>query len=186
MILSAWRLRTSIKFNVQEIWKTSTGTLDHWNLLSRCGFHQARCSHCIERCSIRPIKYVKAVKILMHPLPALLEVLCFRVHFRFQPLSPKCFRFQKNLTASASTSLLSMKQLIVFNVKKQASLLCELFYLTCVVDSILFKYLFYLHLIIIFISLLIIIRYCRVNSRDSTSWIASVKKYRDAEPQLHI
>ena len=49
----------------------------------------------------------------------------------------QCFRFHKNLTASiasASTSLLSMKQLIVFSVRKQASLLCKLFYLTGVVD----------------------------------------------------
>ena len=35
-----------------------------------------------------------------------------------------CFRF----------SLLSMKQLVVFSVKKQASLHCKLFHLTCVVD----------------------------------------------------
>ena len=87
---------------------------------------------------------MEAVKFLMLPLPARLEVLCFRVRFRFQSFSSKCFRFHKNLTAS--TSLLSLKQLIVFSLKKkqfkivfslkkkQASLLCKLFYLTCVVD----------------------------------------------------
>ena len=87
---------------------------------------------------------VETVKFLMLPLPASLEVLCFRVRFRFltfgiflpplpapdrisrfrirflfQSLSLKCFRFRKNLTASASTSLLSVKQLIVFSVKKR-------------------------------------------------------------------
>ena len=47
------------------------------------------------------------------------------------------FRFQLLLLASASTSLLSMKQLIVFSAKKKkkrTSLLCKLFYLTCVVE----------------------------------------------------
>ena len=71
------------------------------------------------------------------PLPALERSCRFRIRFRFQSLSSKCFRFQKNLTAStasASTSLLNIKQLIVFNVKKQTSLLRKLFYLTCVVD----------------------------------------------------
>ena len=95
-------------------------------------------------------------------LSAPLEVLCFRVRFRFLPFGIFCFRFRlgikltasefasasslfhqsasastKNLPlpASASTSLLSMKQLIVFSVKKkQASLLSKVFYLTCVVD----------------------------------------------------
>ena len=95
----------------------------------------------------------------MLPLPAPLELLCFRVRFRFLTIGNFCFRFQllyktfasefasasnlfhqsnfrfhKKLTASASTSLFSMKQLIVSSVKKQASLLCKLFYLTCVVD----------------------------------------------------
>ena len=54
-------------------------------------------------------------------LPALDRISRFRVCFRFQSLSSKCFRFHKKLTAStasASTSLLSMKQLIVFSVKK--------------------------------------------------------------------
>ena len=66
------------------------------------------------------------------PLPASDRAGRFRVRFRFQSFSSKCFR--KNLTAS--TSLLSMKQLIVFSLKKeQASLLCKLFYLTCVVNG---------------------------------------------------
>ena len=74
------------------------------------------------------------------PLPAPDRVIRFLVRFRFQSFLSKCFRFRfhKNLTAStasASRSLLSMKQLIVFSLtKKQASLLCKLFYLTCVVD----------------------------------------------------
>ena len=59
----------------------------------------------------------------------------FQVRFRFQSFSSKCYRFHKNLTASTSTSLLSMKQLIACSLKrKPASLLCKLFYLTCVVD----------------------------------------------------
>jgi len=41
----------------------------------------------------------------MLPLPAPQKVKCFRVRFRFQLLSLMCFRFHKNLTASASTSL---------------------------------------------------------------------------------
>ena len=74
------------------------------------------------------------------PLSAPDRISRFRVRFHFQSLSSICFRFNKNLTAStasASTSLLSMKQLIVFSLKKkQASLLfiCKLFYLTCAVD----------------------------------------------------
>ena len=55
--------------------------------------------------------------------------------FRFQFFSSKCFRFcfHKNLTAS--TSLLSMKQLIAFSLKKeQTSLVCKLLYLISVVD----------------------------------------------------
>ena len=104
----------------------------------------------------------EAVKFSMLPLLAPLEVLCFRVRFRFFTFEIFCFRFQlrialvasefasasslfyqsasayastKNLTA-ASTFLLSMKPLISFGVKKkkQASLLCKLFYLSCVVD----------------------------------------------------
>ena len=39
------------------------------------------------------------------PLPAPFQHFRFRVCFRFQPLSSKCFRFHKKLTASASTSL---------------------------------------------------------------------------------
>ena len=57
----------------------------------------------------------------LHPLPALDRISRFQVRFRFQSLSSKCFRFHKKLTAStasASTSLLNMKPLIVFSVKK--------------------------------------------------------------------
>ena len=50
------------------------------------------------------------------PLPAPDRISRFRVSFHFQSFSSKCFRFHKILTAS--TSLLSMKQLIVFSVKK--------------------------------------------------------------------
>ena len=67
---------------------------------------------------------VEAVKFLMLPLPAPLEVLCFRVRFRFLTFGIFCFRFRIELVASefasasslfhqrasASTSLLSMKQ----------------------------------------------------------------------------
>ena len=35
--ISAWWFRTSSKFIGQEF-KEFTGTLDHWNLLCRCGF----------------------------------------------------------------------------------------------------------------------------------------------------
>ena len=90
----------------------------------------------------------------MLPLPAPHKVLCFRVRFGFLTFgifcfrfhlqielvasassffSSKCFRFHKNLTAS--TSLLSMKQLIAFSLKKkQTSLVCKLLYLISVVD----------------------------------------------------
>ena len=93
---------------------------------------------------------VEAVKFLMLPLPAPLEVSWFRVRFRFLTFGIFCFRFRLRIDlvalefasasslfhqiASASTFLLSMKQLIVFIVQKKASLLCKLFYLTCVVD----------------------------------------------------
>ena len=71
----------------------------------------------------------------LFPLPAPGRASRFRVRFRFQSFLSKCFRFHKNLTASTSTSLLSMKQLIVFSLKKkQASSLCKLFYLTSVAD----------------------------------------------------
>ena len=55
------------------------------------------------------------------PLPAPDTISRFRVRFHFQSLSSKCFRFFKNLTATsfASTTLLSIKQLIVFSVKKK-------------------------------------------------------------------
>ena len=40
------------------------------------------------------------------PLPAAFQHIRLRVRFRFQPLSSKCFRFHKNLTAFAAfTSL---------------------------------------------------------------------------------
>ena len=57
------------------------------------------------------------------PLPAPDRISRFRVRFPFQSLSSKCFRFRfhRNLIAStayASTSMLSMKQLIVFSLKK--------------------------------------------------------------------
>ena len=93
-------------------------------------------------CALMQFRDVEAVKFLMLLLPAPPEVLCFQVCFRFltfgifcfrfQPLLSKCFYLHKNLTAS--TSLLSVKQLIVFSVKKQAGLLYKQFYLTCVVD----------------------------------------------------
>ena len=75
--------------------------------------------------------------LLSLPAPVRITGSRFQVPFRFQSLSSKYFRFHKNLTASASTSLLRMKQIIVFSVRKQASLLCKLFYLISVVDSIL-------------------------------------------------
>ena len=50
------------------------------------------------------------------PLSAPAKIIRFRIRFHFQSFSSKCFRFHKNLTAS--TSLLSMKQLIVFSLKK--------------------------------------------------------------------
>ena len=42
----------------------------------------------------------------------------FRVRFRFQSFSSKCFRFRFHKNLTASTSLLSMTQLIVFSFKK--------------------------------------------------------------------
>jgi len=45
---------------------------------------------------------VEAVKYFLLPIPAPCKVRRFRVCFRFQLLSSKCFRFHKNLTASAS------------------------------------------------------------------------------------
>ena len=50
------------------------------------------------------------------PIPASDRISRFQVRFRFQFLSSKCFRFHKNLTASAP--LLSIKQLIAFSIKK--------------------------------------------------------------------
>jgi len=51
------------------------------------------------------LKDVGAVEYFLLTLPAPYKVSRFRVCFRFQILSSKCFRFHKNLTASASTSL---------------------------------------------------------------------------------
>jgi len=48
---------------------------------------------------------VETVEYFLLPLPAPYKVSRFRVCFRFQLLTSKCFRFHKNLTASASTSL---------------------------------------------------------------------------------
>ena len=80
---------------------------------------------------------LEAVEFLMLPLPApLLPSSLLLPHlwnfllplpapdrasrFRFQSFPSKRFRFHKNLTASAPTSLLSMKQLIVLTFKKKA------------------------------------------------------------------
>ena len=38
------------------------------------------------------------------PLPASFQHFCFRVRFRFQSLSSKCFRFHKKLTASTTSA----------------------------------------------------------------------------------
>ena len=54
------------------------------------------------------IRDKEAVKFLMLPVPASLEVLCFRVRFRFQSLSLKCFRFHKNLIASTASAFTSL------------------------------------------------------------------------------
>jgi len=51
------------------------------------------------------IRDVEAVEYFLLPLPAPYKVSRFRICFRFQLLSSKCFRFRKNLTASAFTSL---------------------------------------------------------------------------------
>ena len=45
---------------------------------------------------------VKAFKFLLLPLPALLEVLCFRVRFRFLIFGICCFRFQLRIELVAS------------------------------------------------------------------------------------
>ena len=50
------------------------------------------------------IRDVEAVKFLMLPLPATDRISRFRVRFRFQSLSSKCFRFHKNLTASTASA----------------------------------------------------------------------------------
>ena len=47
-------------------------------------------------------KDVEAVKFLMRPLPAPLEVLCFRVCFRFLTFGVFCFRFQLRIKLVAS------------------------------------------------------------------------------------
>jgi len=45
------------------------------------------------------IRDVEAVEYFLLPLPAQYQVSRFRVYFRFQFLSSKCFRFHKSLTA---------------------------------------------------------------------------------------
>jgi len=45
------------------------------------------------------IRDVEAVEYFLLPLPAPNKVSCFRVYFRYQLLSSKCFRFHTNLTA---------------------------------------------------------------------------------------
>ena len=45
---------------------------------------------------------VKAVRVLMLPLPAPLEVLRFRVRFRFLTFEILCFRFQLRIELVAS------------------------------------------------------------------------------------
>ena len=95
---------------------------------------------------------VEAAKYLMLLLPAPLEVLCFRDCFLTFGIF--CFRFQLMIelvasefdsasrlfhrSASASTSLLSMKQLIVFSVKKRQVYFVS--YLISRVLSILYYY----------------------------------------------
>jgi len=49
---------------------------------------------------------VEAVKYFLLPLPASLEVSCFRVRFRFLTLGVFCFRFQIKLVASEFASSL--------------------------------------------------------------------------------
>ena len=54
MIISAWWLRTSSIFSGQELEEIHRN-MDHWKLLSRCGFLQPRSRHCNEKCADRPI-----------------------------------------------------------------------------------------------------------------------------------
>ena len=54
------------------------------------------------------IRDVEAVKFLMLPLPAPLEVLCFQVRFRFLTFRIFCFRFQIELVASEFASASSL------------------------------------------------------------------------------
>ena len=75
-------------------------------------FSDAKCIFCLSdtfivllsRDETLGARDVETVKFLMLPLPAPLDVLCFRVRFGFQSLSSKCFRFQKNLTASNASA----------------------------------------------------------------------------------
>ena len=52
--------------------------------------------------SLDAFRDVEAVKFLMLPLPAPLEVLCFRVRFRFLTFGIFCFRFQLRIKLVAS------------------------------------------------------------------------------------
>ena len=54
MIMFALRLRTSSKFRDKNA-KKSTGTLDHWKVLSKCVFFGLRSSYRNEKCADRPI-----------------------------------------------------------------------------------------------------------------------------------
>ena len=74
------------------------------------------------------------------PLPAQDRASRFRVRFRLQSFSSKCFRFRfhKNLTAStasASTSLLSMIQLIAFSLKKSRQVYFVSYYIWLVLST---------------------------------------------------
>ena len=62
------------------------------------------------------------------PLSAPERISRFRLRFRFQSLSSKCFRFRFHIPARNETAN------CILCKKKQASLLCKLFYLTCFVD----------------------------------------------------
>ena len=58
MIISAGGFKQEAN-SVNKNSKKSTGTLDHWKLLSRCGFLQARSNHCNTKCADRPIFSVR-------------------------------------------------------------------------------------------------------------------------------
>ena len=61
---------------------------------------------------------VEAVKYLMLPLPAPLEVLCFRGRFRFLTFGNFCFRFQLRIESVASEFASAS---ILFNQSASAS-----------------------------------------------------------------